>query len=177
MRRAFIDSDAKLLNEDHSHLRGASIGVLWTNEPNLSKQRQVVGTAEMPFFRGNAWQKARQQFQIKQWFGSVPDFVITLFAPFAYEADDASFCAVCEHELYHCAPSLDEFGCPRFRQSDGSPIFAIRGHDVEQFVGVTRRYGARAAGVVSLVEAAGKRPLIARAQIEAACGTCSLMAA
>jgi hypothetical protein len=177
MRRAFIDADAKLLNEDHSHLRDAHVGVLWTNEPNVSKQRQVVGTAEMPFFRGNAWQKARQEFQLEQWFGSVPDFIITLFAPFAARADGISFCAVCEHELYHCAPSLDEFGYPRFRQSDGSPIFAIRGHDVEQFVGVTRRYGAGASGVASLVEAARKRPLIARAQIEAVCGTCSLNAA
>nr|WP_172685678.1 putative metallopeptidase [Sinorhizobium meliloti] len=84
--------------------------------------------------------------QVKQWFGFVPDFIITL---------DAEYCRAC-----------------------GAPVFTIRGHNVEAFVGVVRRYGANAAGVRVIVNAANRPPEIALAKIIAhACGTCQLRVA
>ena len=65
---------------------------------------------------------------------------------------------------------------PKFTQ-DGRPSFAIRGHDVEEFVGVVARYGATAAGVSEMVEAASRGPTIALADIAGVCGTCSLKVA
>ncbi|WP_410176759.1 putative metallopeptidase [Sinorhizobium medicae] len=62
----------------------------------------------------------------------------------------------------------------RLLESTGRPVFTIRGHDVEDFVGVVRRYGADAAGVRAIVDAANRPPEIARAQIAHACGTCQL---
>ncbi|WP_420376855.1 putative metallopeptidase [Sinorhizobium medicae] len=53
----------------------------------------------------------------------------------------------------------------------------MRGHDVEDFVGVVRRYGADAAGVRAIVDAANRPPEIARANIAHACGTCQLRVA
>jgi hypothetical protein len=84
-----------------------------------------------------------------------------------------------EHELYHCAQVLDLFGMPRFRRDDGKPIFAMRGHDAEEFVGVVRRYGVgvAAGGVAELVKAANEVPTVARAAIGLACGTCQRMVA
>ncbi|WP_267902481.1 putative metallopeptidase [Sinorhizobium meliloti] len=41
------------------------------------------------------------------------------------------------------------------------PVFTVRGHDVEEFVGVVRRYGADAAGVRAIVDAANRPPEIA----------------
>ncbi|NRP70767.1 hypothetical protein ILFOPFJJ_01649 [Ensifer psoraleae] len=82
-----------------------------------------------------------------------------------------------EHELYHAAQETDAFGAPKFSKSTGRPIFTIRGHDVEEFVGVVRRYGADAAGVRAMVDAANQKPEIARVQIAHPCGTCQLRVA
>jgi hypothetical protein len=91
----------------------------------------------------------------------------------AARINDVTFCALIEHEMYHCAHARTEFGAPRFRK-DGRPIFGMRGHDAEEFVGVVRRYGlaAAAGGVRELVEAALREPEVARANVDAACGTC-----
>jgi len=169
----FIDPGGPLVNSDHAHLIGAQIGVLWTSEPARSKQLDIAATAEIPFFRGSAWVKARQEFQLREWFEAVPDFVLTFYAPYANAVDHATWCALVEHELYHCAQEIDRWGMPKFHR-DGSPKYAIRGHDVEEFVGVVRRYGAGAAAGATelLVAAARKRPEVAEAQMSAACGVC-----
>ncbi|WP_410176653.1 putative metallopeptidase [Sinorhizobium medicae] len=65
----------------------------------------------------------------------------------------------------------------RFSRSTGRPVFTIRGHDVEEFVRVVCGYGADAAGVRAIVDAANRPPVIARAQIADACGTCRLSVA
>ncbi len=177
-RATFIDDRAKLLNPDHEHLRLASIGWLWTNWPNSKGMLPVVGQAEFgrpPTTLANRWAKARWEFQVRQWFGKTPDFIITLFAPYAADAEDVSFCALTEHELFHCAQVHDEFDCPKFRKN-GMPVFGIRGHDVEEFVGIVRRYGADAGAgrTKEFVAAARRKPEIGRARIAGACGTCRL---
>lgn len=173
----FIDPDGDLANPDHQHLMDAEIGVLWTNVDNSRNMRGVIGQAElMPPMAMGKWQKARATQQIEEWFGGVPDFLLTFYAPAASVMDDASFCALVEHELYHCAQKRDQHGMPKFTQ-DGRPSFAIRGHDVEEFVGVVARYGAAASGVAELVEAANRRPSVALADIAGACGTCLRAAA
>jgi hypothetical protein len=136
--------------------------------------RSIVGQAELGSTIGGMgkWTRARAEQQIVEWFGSVPDFVITLFAPYADQCDDASFVALVEHELYHCSQQRDEFGMPRFKKSTGMPAFCMRGHDVEEFVGVVRRYGADAAGVRAMIDAAAEGPTIASAGIGFACGNC-----
>ena len=120
---------------------------------------------------GSKWQTARDHFQLLKWFGQVPDFIITLDAPMWLTLDDASACALIEHELYHCSIKLDKEGNPR-ETPDGDLIFGIRGHDVEQFVAVVERYGAKASHVEKMIEAARRGPTIAQAQISIACGTC-----
>lgn len=179
IEETFIDHMGPLVNPDHAHIRSAVIGALWTNEPCRSKQAYVAASAEVPMPRGRLWIKARQEFQLLEWFGSIPDFVLTFFAPYAAEVDHATFCALVEHELYHCAQATDEFGSPKFRRSDGGPVFAIKGHDVEEFVGVVRRYGpGPAAGQTrALVEAARGRPEVTEAQLATVCGTCLGVAA
>lgn len=176
MVATFIAHDGELYNPDHAHLEQAEIGVLWTTCDNSRNMKIVIGQAElMPPMAMGKWQKARAIQQIEEWFGGVPDFLITIHAMAAESMDDASFCALVEHELYHCAQKLDEYGMPKFGQ-DGLPSYAIRGHDVEEFIGVVARYGPTAE-VARLVEAANSRPTVAMADIRGACGTCSLKAA
>lgn len=169
----FIDEAAPLLNEDHVHLRDAQIGFLWCSLPNARGGNAVVGQAELPSIQGGWWARARFVQQLEAWFGLVPDFLITLQADFADQADDATFCSLVEHELYHCGQERDGFGAPKFTR-DGRPKLAIRGHDVEEFVGVVARYGVGAAAgqTRALVEAANAGPTIAAADIATCCGTC-----
>lgn len=179
MRANIIEESGPLHNPDHIHLLDAAIGVLWTNVSNSRQMRDVVGQAEMPVFRCGAWQKARQELQMEEWFGEIPDFVITLHAPYCYSAGDVEFAMLVEHELYHCAQELDAFGVKKFSRSTGLPVFTIRGHDVEEFVGVVRRYGVGDPDgmIAKLVEAANNKPEVSRLNLQRACGTCLLKSA
>lgn len=178
MLATFVAPDGPLANPEHEHLQQAEIGVLWTNIENTRQGRRIIGQCELGEPQGamGKWAKGRARQQVAEWFGAVPDFIVTIDAAFAAEADDASFCALVEHELYHAAQEHDAYGAPKFRR-DGSPVFTLRGHDVEEFVGVVRRYGAAAAGVAAFVEAASARPQVAAARISHACGTCQRRAA
>lgn len=168
----FISETGDLANPDHAHLSEANLGVLWTNCDNSRNMRSVIGQAElMPPMAMGKWQRARASQQVVEWFGDMPDFLLTFSAPAAAMMDDTSFCALVEHELYHCAQKLDRYGMPAFNRA-GLPVFAIKGHDVEEFVGVVARYGAQAAGVSEMIDAANRRPSIGLASIAGACGTC-----
>lgn len=174
-RANFIDDDGMISNPDHEHLQHATLGFLWTNVANAKKGRVVIGTAEPGAPQGamGKWGRAKAVLQIEEWFGQVPDFIITIDANWWLQASGAEACALIEHELYHCAQATDEFGAPKFNQQTGKPSFTMRGHDVEQFIGVVRRYGADASGVRELIEAAQAGPTIAAADISQCCGACS----
>src|SRR5258706_14754594 len=85
IRETVLNEASQLFNLEHNHLLAASIGFLWTNTPNKRRMKRVVEEAEMPNFKGGAWQKARQEKQFIDWFGSVPDFVITFNAGYRAE--------------------------------------------------------------------------------------------
>lgn len=172
IRATFLDEASPLYNRDHAHLADAHLAVLWTNCDNSRQMRAVIGQAEqMPPMAMGKWQRARAIQQIIDWFGMMPDFLLTFSAPAVAGMDDPSFCALVEHELYHCAHKLDRYGMPAFNK-EGRPVLIMRGHDVEEFVGVVERYGAEAAGVTAMVAAAKAGPTIGRASIAGACGTC-----
>jgi hypothetical protein len=179
-RATFLDSDSRLYNEEHRHLLRANIAYLWTNVPNKRAMRTIIATAEMPQPKGGAWKKGREEYQLDAWFGdwfAHVDFLITVYAPYAEDADHWSWCATIEHELYHCAQARNARGALRFNKETGKPIYAMKGHDVEEHTGVVERYGARAAGVLDFVAAANRKPKFGRADIVGACGTCLAKAA
>lgn len=171
-RRCFIEPGTPLHNPDHSHLEQASIGWLWTNTVAANRGRRIAGEARMPKPPGSKWTGQLAEMHLRQMFDDVPHFIITIDAELAADATDAQFCALVEHELYHCGQDIDEHGNPRFDRF-GSPIFAMRGHDIEQFVGVVARYGADASGVAAMIEAARVGPGVQDGAIALACGTCS----
>jgi hypothetical protein len=177
IKSIFITEDGTLCNADHRHLRSANIGVLWTNAPCSRQGQRVVGMAEIPRppTSANKWHQARFNFQLTEWFGRIPDFLLTFDARYAVKIADLNFCATIEHELYHCGQAKNQYGCLKFRKN-GSPVWTINPHEVEEHVGVIRRYGvgAGAGKTVEFVAAARKVPLIGAAQIAGACGTCTL---
>jgi hypothetical protein len=170
----FLEEGAPLENPEHEHLRQATIGALWTTTENARNGRAIVGQAELGQNIGGMgkWTRAKAEQQAVEWFGEIPDFILTLFAPYAEQCSDATFCALVEHELSHCGQEKDEFGLPRFKKSTGMPAFCMRAHDVEEFIDVVRRYGADASGVRAMIDAAAEGPTIAAADIGFACGNC-----
>lgn len=177
IKAVLLDPEGPAHNPDHSHLTAARIGILWTSAPASRKGRRIVGQAEQPLFRCGPWQKARQLQQVVEWFGTVPDFIITLDAYYCDQVGDVEFMALVDHELYHCAQAEDEFGQPRFNTQTGAPVWTMRGHDVEEFVGVVRRYGAVDEAVKDLIIAAASKPEVSRLNVARACGTCALKSA
>ncbi|GAA0907630.1 putative metallopeptidase [Rothia nasimurium] len=174
-KATFLAEDGQLANEDHAHLRDASIAFLWAASGFPKRGRMVLGQCEELVFRCGPWQKGRQEQQMLQWFGHIPDYLITLAADHCATCSDAEFCALVEHELYHIGHAKDEFGAPKFTK-DGLPKLEMRSHDVEEFVGVVRRYGP-SEDVARLVKAASAPPEVAKINIARACGTCLLKSA
>ncbi|WP_095118669.1 putative metallopeptidase [Pseudomonas sp. Irchel s3f10] len=162
-------------NEDHAHLIDADVRVMWASAAFTKKGRTVVGQAEQIAFRAGGWQKVRMEQQMMDWFGDVPAYIITLAADYCAQCSDADFCALVEHELYHIAQATDQYGAPKFTQ-EGLPKLEMRGHDVEEFVGVVRRYGA-SPQVQELVDAANNPAEVGNMNIARACGTCLLKSA
>ncbi|MGN8104641.1 putative metallopeptidase [Pseudomonas sp. 22072] len=159
-------------NEDHAHLLDADIQVMWASSSFAKQGRTVLGQAEQVAFRAGGWQKARMEQQMRDWFGDVPAFIITLAADYCAQCCDTDFCALVEHELYHIAHANDKYGQPAFTK-EGAPKLEMRGHDVEEFVGVVRRYGA-SPYVQALVDAANSPAEVGKLNIARACGTCLL---
>ncbi len=177
-RAEILTEGGQLHNEDHAHLEYADVQFLWAPGSFNKQGRTVIGQCEEMLFRCGPWQKGRQQQQMADWFGAVPDYLITLDASYCLTCSDAEFCALVEHELYHIGQEQDAFGSPAFTK-DGMPKLMIKGHDVEEFVGVVRRYGAGHPDgtLAQLVAAANATPEVAKINIARACGTCLLKAA
>jgi hypothetical protein len=177
----FVTDGAPLFNPRHQHLQEARIGCLWTNVVNVSQGRRVIGRCEIPRppARAGKWEAARWLVQRRAWFcgddteAELPDFELTFDARLMAEATDASFCATVEHELGHAGQARDADDELRFRR-DGTPVWAIVGHTVEEHDFIVERYGsgASAAGVAAFLDAAKRGPTIAAARIAGACGTC-----
>lgn len=168
-----LSADGYLHNPDHGHLIDADLRFMWASSAFAKQGRIVLGQAESVMMRVGGWQKARQEQQMYEWFGDVPEFIITLAADYCEQCNDLEFCALVEHELYHIAQATDDYGAPKFNKETGMPVLKLRGHDVEEFVGVVRRYGA-SKDVQEMVDAANRPAEVAHIDVARACGTCML---
>lgn len=178
LQTEILTDTGSIHNPDHAHLLDADIQVMWASSSFNKQGRTVLGQAEQVAFRAGGWQKARMEQQMRDWFGDVPAFIITLAADYCAQCTDAEFCALVEHELYHIAQAKDQYGQPKFTQ-EGQPKLELRGHDVSEFVSIVQRYGVGhpEGDLARMVEAAQHPPSVSRASIANACGTCLLRSA
>lgn len=172
LKDTFLDAESKLFNEDHHHLMDATFGVLWTNVTNEYKGNRVLASVEEGQPKGKSWGREKKEQQIEEWFGDFPDFIITIDSLEWMEFTNNQRCAILEHELYHCAQKKDEFGMPKFSKATGQPLFGIVGHDIEEFIGVVKRYGAYSDGLKQFNKAMNNAPKIPIDTIEGICGNC-----
>jgi hypothetical protein len=120
---------------------------------------------------GNAWKRGRADQQLRDWFEMDVDFLLTFYAPGMLDLTDRDFCAVIEHELYHCAQAEDGYGAPKFDRETGAPDLCDPRPRRRGILGrcpsLRRRRTVR-----ELVEAAKRAPIVGDSSIAIACGTC-----
>ncbi|MGQ2386308.1 putative metallopeptidase [Acinetobacter ursingii] len=174
----FLTLGGELHNPDHDHIAEllhddeTFLAFAWASSAAVAKKRMVLGQCEKVMFNQGGWKKSRQEQQMRDWFGFVPVYLITIDASFCEQASDREFCALIEHELYHIGVERDEDGEPLYSDMTGLPKHYLTGHDVEEFVGVVKRWGA-SESVKRLVEVAKQAPFVSEKNIAASCGTCN----
>jgi len=161
--------DGPLVNPDHFHLSGADVQFLLTNVENFEKGKQILGTAQMGAPTGKAWSKARAERFLLDRFKEIPDFLIILDATFLAGARPLEALAVTDHEFYHCGVKRKRDGEIQYGRDD-RPKFAIREHDVQEFTGVARRWGAWNDDLKAFQEALWWGPTIGQVTIDGLCG-------
>lgn len=172
----FVYEEGELYNPDHDHIQMFErdfFDVLWASSAFVKAEQVVLGQTERVMINMGGWKKARQELQLRNWFGHIPTYIITIDAQFASQASDTDFCALIEHELYHIGVKRDQDGNILVSQMTGEPKHFLRGHDVEEFHGVVQRYGA-SESVQKMVELVNDGPTMGKAKISHACGTCLL---
>lgn len=173
----FLTLGGPLHNPDHDHIaemlhdNEGFLAFAWASSAYTRAKRMVLGQCEKVMFQQGGWKKARQEQQMRDWFGFVPVYLITIDASFCEKANDSEFCALLEHELYHIGVEREEDGEMIFSSSTGLPKHYLAGHDVEEFVGVTKRWGA-SQSVKRIVEAAKNPPFVSNLDISKCCGNC-----
>ncbi len=173
----FLTIGGPLHNPDHDHIaellhdNEEFLAFAWASSACVAKKRMVLGQCEKVMFNQGGWKKARQEQQMRDWFGYVPTYLITIDASYCDQATDRDFCALIEHELYHIGVERDEDGEPLYSDMTGLPKHYLAGHDVEEFVGVVKRWGADES-VKRLLEVAKQAPFVSDVNISKCCGTC-----
>lgn len=173
----FLTIGGPLHNPDHDHIaelihdNEEFLACAWASSACMAKKRMVLGQCEKVMFNQGGWKKARQEQQMRDWFGYVPVYLITIDASYCDQATDRDFCALIEHELYHIGVERDEDGEALYSEMTGLPKHYLAGHDVEEFIGVTKRWGADES-VKRLVEVAKQAPFVSDVNISKCCGTC-----
>ncbi|MFK6850141.1 putative metallopeptidase [Acinetobacter baumannii] len=174
IRKVFLDPKSKLFNPDHMHLRSfryPDIAVMWARSGFKKQGRQVIGTTEKVMINAGGWKKERQEEQYIQWFNYLPEYLITFDASYSRIASDVNFCALLEHELYHIGVERDSDGEIIYSDHTGLPKHYLAGHDVEEFIGVVKRWGANDS-VKRLIEVAKNPPFVSDLDISKCCGNC-----
>ncbi len=173
----FLTLGGPLHNPDHDHIaemlhdNEGFLASAWASTAYTRTKRMVLGQCEKVMFQQGGWKKARQEQQMRDWFGFVPIYLITIDASFCEKANDNEFCALFEHELYHIGVERDSDGEIIYSDHTGLPKHYLAGHDVEEFIGVVKRWGANNS-VKQLVEVAKNPPFVSDLDISKCCGNC-----
>ncbi len=138
---------------DFTHLRvgEAAILFLMRTAPKVKAQRQILGQMALPKFGGVLADVATWSFA--KLFGEVPDFIMWLDSGWWTQATPHQREALVFHELCHAVHAKDKAGEERF-DDDGKPVWDIRGHDLEEFNEVVRRFGAWSPDIGQFIAAA-----------------------
>lgn len=124
-----------------THLRDGDAAILFLmrRTEKVKGGRRILGEMCLPRFSGTlgpvgTWMLARLC-------DGVPDYVMVLDATWWVQASPIQREALVFHELEHAVQKTDKEGEFMFTP-EGRPVWDIRGHSLEEFDSVVRRYGA-----------------------------------
>jgi hypothetical protein len=126
---------------EHAHLKDGepTVEFLYRAIPVIQAGRQVLGAVHLPSVQGKL--SDLFDWMLLRLFGALPDFLIILDEEYWLSCGDKHREILMHHEMCHCIHKEDKWGSPRFGK-EGQPVWGLRGHDVEEFNLVVRRYGA-----------------------------------
>lgn len=129
----------------------AVIDYLYRTHPEDHQGRHILGTCSIPMVQG----RNRELFEwlVEERLGRVPDFLVILDWEYWEDADYHRREILLYHELCHARQKVNKHGLAMFDPETGKPQWAIRGHDVEEFDAVVRRYGAHSEDLRSFLDA------------------------
>ncbi len=141
--------------EFHELHRGeATIMTVMRAEPKAKNGRSILGEMALPRFQGSTGAFAMWLLAMST-NGIIPDFIMTLDAAWWAGATGHQRAGLIHHELMHAEHAKDKEGEPKFTET-GQPIWAIRGHHIEEFRETVERYGDFAGDVTPFVLAAAR---------------------
>lgn len=139
-----LNESSDYYNPDFEHIALCNepefLQFMWASSGYVKAERAVLGTCEKVSFMAGGWKKARQEKQMRDWFGLVPTYLITLDAEYFVKATDNERLALIEHELAHIGVKRDEDGNMLFSEMTGLPKHYLANHDIEEFYSVIERY-------------------------------------
>ncbi|HET7674631.1 MAG TPA: putative metallopeptidase [Gammaproteobacteria bacterium] len=132
----------------------AVVDFLLSAAPVVQAKKQVLGACHLPMVQG----KLRGVFlwMLERTLDRMPDFLVTLDMEFWAEVDDRQREILVYHEMKHMIHDTDRDGELRFDE-DGNPIWALIGHDIEEFTDTVARYGAYSEELQVFLSAAGRK--------------------
>lgn len=141
--------------EQLGHLADARIGWLLREDEVIKAGRRVLGTVYLPSVQGSL--RPLFEWFMRREFGDDPplDFLVILERAYWDGATDQQRRILVHHEMLHMDHAHDKHGVPRFSKETGAPVFALRGHDVEEFVAIVAEYGAHNDDIRAFLAAAG----------------------
>jgi hypothetical protein len=148
-----IIADRLLDLPEHSHLREGEAEIEWLlrTNPKVQGGRQILGTCYLPSVQGQL--KDFFMWMVERQFGRIPHFLIVLDKGYWDQSGPRAREILVYHELCHAKQAVDQYDAPKF-DKDGRAVWALRGHDVEEFTSVVERYGAWNADIQHFVSAA-----------------------
>jgi hypothetical protein len=136
------DIAARLLNlPEHEDLKDGEATIDWLlkRDEKVKGGRTILGTVHMPRVQGELSECF--EWLLSRLLGRQPDFLIVLDQRYWFEASPLHREILVYHELTHCIHKRDMYGELLYTLDD-RPRWGLRGHDVEEFAAVVRRYGA-----------------------------------
>lgn len=139
---------------EHEHLARyePAVGFIIRQEPKIKAGRAILGTCFMP--RVNGELSGLFDWSLGKTFGFFPDFLVMLDGHFWFNVSDREREIRMFHEMMHMAIAVDQYGALKFNRLTGDPVWALIGHDIEEFNAVVARYGEWTPEIRSFLEAA-----------------------
>lgn len=136
--------------DEHKHIVDEELRIeyLMANDTVFKGGKTVIGTTHLPTVQGRL--KSLFEMLLRQFFGAMPDFLITIDAEWWEAATPIQREALVFHELCHIKQETDKFGELKF-DKDGKPVFGLRAHDLEEFNAVVSRYGIYCEDVAAFI--------------------------